>query len=455
MHSTSEVSGKVVAKIIALRGSIFHSLADPKNYSEATAEKNQCFEYFEDGIVVISAEKIVALGSAASILPTLSYDVEVRDCRGKFIMPGFIDTHIHYAQTDIIAAYGTQLLDWLNRYAFPEEMLFADAQYAREVADFFMRELLRNGTTSAQVFATVHAQSVDVLFAAAEQRGMALIAGKVMMDQNCPPQLADTAETSYVDSRALIERWHNNGRLRYAVTPRFAPTSSDAQLKKVQQLVTEYPDIYMQTHLSENKSEVEWVAQLFPWSKNYLDVYAHYGLLRPRSTFAHCIHLSADEHEQLANTGAAISCCPTSNLFLGSGLFNFKTAEASNTKLSFGTDIGGGSSFSMLRTMHEAYKVAQLRGDTLTPLKAFYIATKGAAKALHRDDEIGCLSIGQTADLIIIDPKASEICARRIQTAQTLSEKLFILMMLGDDRHIAQTWVAGQCAHRVHIGTAL
>ncbi len=435
--------------IVALRGSIFHSLADPKNDSEATAEKNGCFAYFEDGIIVIMGKVIVALGSAATILPTLAYDVEVRDCRGKFIMPGFIDTHIHYAQTDIIAAYGAQLLDWLNRYAFPEEMLFADRQHATEVADFFMRELLRNGTTSAQVFGTVHPQSVDVLFAAAEQRGMALIAGKVMMDQNCPPQLADTAESGYADSRALIARWHNNDRLRYAVTPRFAPTSSQSQLEKVQQLVEEFPDVYVQTHLSENASEIAWVAELFPWSKSYLDVYAHYGLLRPRSTFAHCIHLSDAEHAQLARSGAAIACCPTSNLFLGSGLFNFAATQSSDAKLSFGSDVGGGSSFSMLRTMHEAYKVAQLKGDTLTPLKAFYIATKGAARALHREDEIGCLSVGQTADLIVIDPKASEICARRMQTAQTLSEKLFILMMLGDDRHVAQTWVAGQCVHVV------
>ncbi len=432
---------------IALRGSIFHSLADPQNYSEALAEKNGCFAYFEDGIIVISAGKISALGSAATILPTLAYDVEVRDCRGKFIMPGFIDTHIHYAQTDIIAAYGAQLLDWLNRYAFPEEMLFADKQYATEVAEFFMRELLRNGTTAAQVFGTVHAQSVDVLFEAAQQHGMAIIAGKVMMDQNCPPQLADTPESGYADSRSLIQRWHNNGRLRYAVTPRFAPTSSEAQLKTVQQLVEEFPDVYVQTHLSENESEIAWVAELFPWSKSYLDVYAHYGLLRPRTTFAHCIHLSDAEHQQLASSGAAISCCPTSNLFLGSGLFNFKAAEDVGAKLSFGTDVGGGSSFSMLRTMHEAYKVAQLRGDPLTPLKAFYIATKGASAALQREAEIGCLSVGQMADLIVIDPKASEICARRMATAQTLSEKLFILMMLGDDRHIAQTWVAGQCVH--------
>jgi guanine deaminase len=417
---------------IALRGSIFHSLADPKNFSEALAEKNGCFAYFEDGIIVISASKIVALGSAATILPTLAYDVEVRDCRGKFIMPGFIDTHIHYAQTDIIAAYGAQLLDWLNRYAFPEEMLFADTQYAKEVADFFMRELLRNGTTAAQ---------------AAQQHGMAIIAGKVMMDQNCPPQLADTPESGYADSRALITRWHNNGRLRYAVTPRFAPTSSEAQLKTVQHLVEEFPDVYVQTHLSENESEIAWVAELFPWSKSYLDVYAHYGLLRPRSTFAHCIHLSPAEHARLSDSGAAISCCPTSNLFLGSGLFDFKAAQAVNAQLSFGTDVGGGSSFSMLRTMHEAYKVAQLRGDPLTPLKAFYIATKGAAAALQREGEIGCLSVGQMADLIVVDPKASEICARRMATAQTLSEKLFILMMLGDDRHIAQTWVAGQCVH--------
>ena len=432
---------------IALRGSIFHSLADPKNFSEALAEKNGCYTYLEDGIIVIAGEKIVALGSAATILPTLAYDVEVRDCRGKFIMPGFIDTHIHYAQTDIIAAYGTQLLDWLNRYAFPEEMLFADRQYATEVADFFMRELLRNGTTSAQVFGTGHAQSVDVLFEAAQQHGMAIIAGKVMMDQNCPPQLADTPETGYANSRALIKRWHNNGRLRYAVTPRFAPTSSEAQLKTVQQLVEEFPDVYLQTHLSENESEIAWVTELFPWSKSYLDVYAHYGLLRPRSTFAHCIHLDKAEHTRLSHSGAAISCCPTSNLFLGSGLFNFKVAEDVGTKLSFGTDVGGGSSFSMLRTMHEAYKVAQLRGNPLTPLKAFYIATKGAAAVLQLDAEIGCLSAGRTADLIVVDPKASEICGRRMATAQTLSEKLFILMMLGDDRHIAQTWVAGRCVH--------
>ncbi len=351
----------------AFRAAILHSLANPTDVG-----LEDSYQYFDDGILLIADGHVVKVGHAADILPTLDDSVEIVELENKLITPGFIDTHIHYPQTGMIAAYGEQLLDWLNNYTFPEEKRFANVDYAREVAVQFLDELARNGTTTALVFGTVHKASVDVFFQEAEKRNLRMIAGKVLMDRNAPDDLTDTPESGYADSKALIEKWHNKGRLHYAVTPRFAPTSSPEQLRLAGKLLEEYPDVYMHTHLSENKKEIEWVQELFPDSKNYLDVYDQHGLLSSRSVFAHGIHLCDGECKRLSETDSAIAFCPTSNLFLGSGLFPLDEMEDKGIKVGMGTDVGAGTSFSLLQTMSEAYKVMQLQGKKLHPLKSLY-----------------------------------------------------------------------------------
>jgi guanine deaminase len=350
-------------------------------------------------------------------------------------------------QTDIVGSHGRRLLEWLETYTFPAERAFADAGHAQEVAEFFVQELLRNGTTTALVMGSVHPGSVDAIFAAAQRRGMRLIAGKVMMDRNCPEDLRDTAASSYADSKALIEKWHGKGRLQYAITPRFAPTSSPEQLTAAGRLAAEHPDAFVHTHLSENEEEVEWVRKLFPERRNYLDVYDHYGLVRPKSVFAHSIWLDAAERGRIAHAQGAVVHCPTCNLVMGSGLFDLRAAADAGMRVALGTDIGGGTSFSLLRVMDEAYKVAQLRREVLPPVRAFHLATLGAARALHLDDRIGALVPGREADFIVLDPGATPLLARRMANAGTLAEKLSVLMTLGDERAIARTYVAGQLVH--------
>ena len=297
--------------------------------------------------------------------------------------------------------------------------------------------------TTAMVFATVHPQSVDAFFDAARERGARMIAGKVMMDRNCPEFMRDTAQSSYDDSKALIARWHGRDRLLYAVTPRFAPTSSERQLELAGRLLDEHPGVYLQTHVAESRAEVAWAAELFPWSRSYLDVYDHFGLVRERAVFAHCIHLDDADRARMGASGAAMSFCPTSNLFLGSGLFDADAARRHGVRLGLGTDVGGGTSFSMLRTQDEAYKVAQLRGSPMTPLSAFYHATLGGARSLYLDDRIGNFSRGKEGDFIVLDPAATPLLARRMKNAPTLPERLFVLMMLGDDRVVAATYLMG------------
>ncbi|HEU0202245.1 MAG TPA: guanine deaminase, partial [Burkholderiaceae bacterium] len=343
--------------------------------------------------------------------------------------------------------FGEQLLQWLARYTFPTEARFSEPRYAREVAEFFLDELLRNGTTTALTFATVHRESADAIFEAAALRRMGIIAGKVLMDRNCPENLRDTAESGYEDSARLIERWHRRGRLRYAVTPRFAPTSSERQLELAGRLLDEYPQLHLQSHVAENPAEVRWVAELFPWSRSYLDVYDRFGLLRERAVYAHCIHLDASDRARMAATGAAASFCATSNLFLGSGLFNPARAHEAGVRVGIGTDVGAGTSFSMLRTLDESYKVAQLGGQTLTPQRAFYLATLGGARALYLDREIGNFETGKYADFVVLDPQATPLLERRMQTTQSLADCLFLFMTLGDDRAVAATYVAGDCVH--------
>ncbi len=422
----------------AFRASIFHCLSDPGPYADKAA-----VEHIDDGLLVVEDGRVKQIGTANELLPALPEGVQVEDHSGKLIVPGLIDCHVHFSQVDIIASYGEQLLDWLNRYAYPAEMKFSDEEHARSVADFFLDELLANGTTTAAVFATVYPQSVDALFAAAEERNMRLIAGKVLMDRLCPEELRDDPESAYDDSKALIEKWHGKGRLGYAITPRFALTSSEEQLAAAGQLAAEYPDTWIHTHLAENQEEVDQIAEQFPWSRSYLDVYDHFGLLRERAMYAHCLHLDETDRSIMASKGAAGAFCPTSNLFLGSGLFDLDAMTDAGVRVGLATDVGGGTSLSMLRTMSEGYKILHLQGQSLPASRALYLATLGAAEALYLDDCIGNFVPGKEADFIVLDSAASAMSARRAESATSLDELLFALIFLGDDRHIAATYLQG------------
>ncbi|KQS04562.1 guanine deaminase [Sphingomonas sp. Leaf357] len=395
-----------------------------------------------DGLLVVEDGLVVAFGDHADLAPRFA-DVAVERIDG-LIVPGFVDCHVHYPQTDRIAAHGAQLLEWLERHIFPAEAAFADRTHADGVAAFFLDELLRNGTTSALVFATVHAQSVDALFEAALARNMRIVSGKVLMDLG-PDTLRDDVASGRADTEALIARWRGRGRLGYAVTPRFALTSSDAQLAGAGDLVAAHPDILMHTHLAENMGEVAAVAARFTSARDYLDVYDRFGLVGPRSVFAHCIHMDDPAMARMAGAGAGIAFCPTSNFFLGSGLFDLARAHACGVKTGIGTDVGAGTSFSLLSTLGEAYKVSQLCGDRLDPFHALYLATAGGAQVLGLGDRIGGLQPGQEADFIVLDTSATPLMARRTAGA-SLHDRLFALQVLGDDRAVARTYVAGVLA---------
>ncbi|WP_434772040.1 guanine deaminase [Pseudomonas entomophila] len=426
----------------AYRAAILYSLADP---SEVGLDAS--YAYFDDGLLVVDEGRISAVGPASELLPTLTPDTQVVTYTDALITPGFIDTHIHFPQTGMIGAYGEQLLDWLETYTFPCERQFADKAHADQVARLFLGELLRNGTTTALVFGSVHPESVQALFEEAERLDLRLIAGKVMMDRNAPDYLTDTAESSYHDSKALIERWHGKGRLHYAVTPRFAPTSTPEQLAAAGRLLEEYPGVYLHTHLSENLKEIDWVKALYPERSGYLDVYDHYRLLGERSVFAHGVHLCDAECQRLAETGSAVAFCPTSNLFLGSGLFNLPQAERFGVRVGLGTDVGAGTSFSLLATLNEAYKVMQLQDVRLHPFKSLYLATLGGARALRLEDRIGSLAPGHDADFVVLDYKATPLLDYRLQQSRSIEETLFVLTTLGDDRVVRETYAAGRCVH--------
>ncbi|MFQ5982120.1 MAG: guanine deaminase [Woeseiaceae bacterium] len=434
-----------MAKTSAFRASILHCLADPGGVTDQS--RSSALEYFDDGLLIVDNGRVRETGDAGALLPKLSDDVRVVDHRDKLIIPGMIDCHVHFPQVDIIASYGERLLDWLREYAYPAERGFADADHAAEVADFFVGELLRNGTTTALVFATVHPQSADAIFDKALNRNMRLAAGKVLMDKNCPEDLRDDAQSAYADSLALIEKWHGKGRLSYAITPRFAVTSSEGQLAEAGRLASEHPDVYVHTHLAENDDEVELIAKQFSWSRSYLDVYEHFGLLRERSVFAHCLHLDDRDRKSMADAGGAIAFCPTSNLFLGSGLFDLRQAEDNKIRVGLGTDVGGGTSLSVLRTASEAYKVLHLQDQALPPFKALYLATLGAAEALYLDDKIGNFEPGKEADFVVLDAAATSITSRRLGRSKDIAEKLFALMVLGDDRCVTATYLMGRLAH--------
>ena len=363
----------------------------------------------------------------------------------RIVMAGFVDAHVHYPQTAIIASWGKRLIDWLNSYTFPEEMRFADPAYAGEIAARYLDLTAANGTTTVCSYGTIHTASVDAFFAEAQKRNQRVVAGKTCMDRDTAPEgLRDTAQSAYDDSRALIDRWQGVGRLGYAITPRFSPTSTPDQLQALGALWAEHPECLMQTHLSEQTDEIDWVLGLYPGARDYLDTYEAYGLLGARGVYGHAIHLEPRERDRLAEVGAALVHCPTSNTFIGSGLFDMGGLLAAGQRIGLATDTGGGSSFSMLRTMAAAYEVGQLRGRALHAAELFWLATAGSAQALHLGARIGNAAPGMEADLIALDPGATPALAQRIARAEDIWDELFALIMLGDDRAIAQVWIAGQ-----------
>jgi len=429
----------------AFRAAFLDFVKDPFHESESDSVR-----YIPDGLMVLEDGKVKAFGPYERLRDDYS-GVPITAYPGKLILPGFIDTHTHYPQLEMIAAYGEQLLAWLNQYTFPTEGKFSDKAYAQQIASRFLDGLLRNGTTTALVFAAVYPQSVEAFFEEASRRNLRMISGKVMMDRNAPDFLLDTPIAGYEESKQLIQKWHNQGRLRYAITPRFAVTSTEAQLQLAGKLLQEFPDVYLHTHLSENIQEVELVAELFPTCKGYLDVYDQAGLVGDRSVFAHGVHLQKDEFERLSAAKSAIAFCPTSNLFLGSGLFNLDQAKSAEhpVKVGLGTDVGGGTSFSLVQTANEAYKVAQLRGQTLSAFKALFLATLGGAKALSLDDKIGNFDIGKEADFIVLDLRATPLLASRNsarlpQSLEELADPLFATLLLGDDRAVHATYILGE-----------
>ena len=422
-----------------IRGRVLTFTDDP-----ATAGSS-AHVYVEDGAVLVAGGRVEAAGAARDILARAPKEATLDDHSGSIVMPGFIDAHIHYPQTQVIGSYGAQLLDWLYNYTFVEEQKFADPAHCARIAEFFLDELFRCGTTTAMVYCTVHPQSVEAFFTAAERRGARMIAGKTMMDRDAPAGLMDTAERGYDESKALVSRWRGRGRLDYAITPRFAVTSSQGQLEAAGALAREYPGTYVQTHLDENKAEIARVAALFPAALNYLDVYDRAGLLGPRSVFGHCIHLEDGEVASLAASRSVAAFCPTSNLFLGSGLFDQARLVRAGVRVALATDVGGGTSYSMLRTAAEGYKVLQLSRQSWPALQAFYRMTLGNARALSLDDRIGSIGAGKEADLVVLDLRATPALAHRMETAGgDLEAELFALITMGDDRSVRQTYVAGE-----------
>ncbi|MBO9396234.1 guanine deaminase [Shimia sp. R9_2] len=420
-----------------LRGRVLNFVAEPQ-WPEDVAS----FQYLEDGAILISDGRIIAMGAHADVVAK-AQGAEVVDHRPHLLMPGFIDMHLHFPQVQVIASWGSQLLDWLNNYTFPAELGFADANYAARMAAAFCDQLTGHGTTTAMAFCSVHETSAEAFFAEAARRDMCMIGGKTMMDRNAPEGLMDSAQEGYDATKRLIAKWHGQGRARYAITPRFAITSTPEQLEMSGALVAEHPDCFVQTHLSENKAEIAFTKELYPEARDYLDVYQRAGLVTDKLFLGHAIHLEPREIDALAETGAHPVFCPTSNLFLGSGLFDQAGLKARGIQSGIATDIGAGTSYSMLQTLNEGYKVLQLQGQALHPYQAFHWITRGNAQTLGMADEIGTLEVGSAADVVVLDARATSAMALRMEAAETLAEELFVLMMMGDDRAVAQTYVAG------------
>jgi guanine deaminase len=418
-----------------LRGRVLDFLREPQGPGDADD-----LRYIEDGAIVTEHGLIAAVGDYADLRGTAEREIDHRPC---LLMAGFIDTHIHFPQVQVIASWGAQLLDWLNGYTFPAEIGFSDPDHAARMATAFFDLLVAHGTTTAVAFCSVHRTSVEAYFAEAARRNMRMIGGKVLMDRNAPEALRDTPQTGYDDSKALIADWHGRGRALYAIAPRFAITSTPEQLELAGALAAEHPDCHVETHLSENRAEIAYTAELYPEARDYTDVYARFGLLGPKTLLGHAIHLSERELGALAEAGAHPVFCPTSNLFLGSGLFDDAGLRARGLVSAIATDVGGGTSYSMLRTLDEGYKVLQLGGQSLHPYRAFYWITRGNAVALGLEDRIGTLAPGSEADIVVLDARATPASALRMAAAGSLAEELFVLQMLGDDRAVAETYVAG------------
>jgi guanine deaminase len=403
--------------------------------------------YEADGAVLMRDGKIVAAGGFAEVKAQAG-DAKIVDHRPHLILPGFVDCHAHMPQMQVIASYGAELLGWLNKYTFPEEKKFQNAQHGRRIARLFLDEMLRYGTTTVVAYCSVHKESAEAFFAESHDRDMLNIAGKVMMDRNAPEGVTDTPQSGYDDSKALIAKWHGTGRQHYAVTPRFAITSTPEQMEMAGALMREFPELHMQTHLSENHAEIAFTQELYPWCKDYTDVYAHYGLLGRRALLGHCIHLSEREANALSESGSVAVFCPTSNLFLGSGLFDYQRYRQREKpiRIATATDVGGGTNYSMLRTMDEAYKVIALNGEKLNPLQSFWQITRGNAESLSLADRIGTLEPGSDADIVVLDSSATPGMALRMETIETLAEELFLLQTLGDDRVVREVYVSGKPA---------
>ena len=394
------------------------------------------------GAVLVENGRVAATGPADA-LRAAHPRASLHDYGDRLILPGFVDAHVHYPQTAMIASWGKRLIDWLNDYTFPEEMRFGDPEYAARTAARYFDLVLANGTTTVCSYCTIHPESVDAFFAEAARRGLRVAGGKTCMDRNAPDGLRDTAQSAHDESAALIARWHGRGRLTYAVTPRFSPTSSPAQLEALGALWAAHPDCLMQTHLAEQLDEVDWVARLYPEARDYLDTYERAGLVGPGAVFGHAIHLTDRERARLAESGSAIAHCPTSNTFIGSGLFDMAGLTAAGHRVGLATDTGGGSSFSMLRTMAAAYEIGQLRGTPLHPAQLIWLATAGAAATLRMGDRIGRLAPGMEADLVVLDLASTPAIAQRAARAGDIWEALFPTIMMGDDRAVAAVWIGG------------
>ncbi|KQV38222.1 MULTISPECIES: guanine deaminase [unclassified Rhizobium] len=403
------------------------------------------WRYESDGALLVVDGIILASGAYAAVREQAPADVVEIDHRPHLIVPGFIDTHVHFPQMQVIGSYAANLLEWLNTYTFPEECRFVETAHAQRIAGFFYDEMIRHGTTTAVAYCSVHKASADAYFGEALKRNMRMVGGKVMMDRNAPQGLLDTPQMGYDETRAVIAEWHGKGRNHVAITPRFAITSTPEQMSAAEALAREFPDLHIQTHLSENRDEIDFTCSLFPEADDYTDIYARYGLLGQKSLFGHCIHLSERERDAMSETGSIAVHCPTSNLFLGSGLFPLKELmrREKPVRVSVATDVGGGTSYSMLKTMDEAYKIQQLLGERLNPFDSYYHMTLGNAEALSLADRIGTLDAGTDADFIVLNMAATPAMAVKAEVVNSLAEELFLLQTMGDDRAIVETYVAG------------
>ena len=429
-----------------IRGRVLSFLRQPQSIADATS-----YIYETDGGILLAGGKIIAVGPYAEIKAQAPDNCAEIDHRPHLIMPGLIDTHLHFPQMQVIGSYAANLLEWLNTYTFVEEQRFADKAHAERIATHFFDEMVRHGTTTAVAYCSVHKTSADAFFAESFKRNMRMVAGKVMMDRNAPDALNDTPQSGYDETRQVIADWHGKGRNHVAITPRFAITSTPEQMEMAGALAREYPDLHIQTHLSENLDEIKFACSLYPQAKDYTDIYAHYGLIGPKALFGHAIHLSEREMDAMSEAGGVAVHCPTSNLFLGSGLFPLRkmTRRDKPVRVAVATDIGGGSSYSMLKTMDEAYKIQQLQGERLNPLESFYLMTRGNAEALSLDQHIGQIAPGMDADLVVLDMGATPAMRLKSEVVSTLAEELFLLQTMGDDRAIAETYVAGKPAKTI------